>query len=151
MLLNRGTFVFAAATVSLALNYYFDLVAPNSFRRELVETLGDSNTLSSLGAIDRLYSKLPPDTNAWLDFANFGDESEPLVEKVYYRSCYAAYPRKIFVAPPEAVLNHGRDILRTRFQPADDWLDRHRIARTIALERAANGRINFHIADRELP
>jgi hypothetical protein len=45
----------------------------------------------------------------------------------YYWTSYSLYPRRIYVAPPDAVINNGRDIMRTAFNPDQPWLQEHDI------------------------
>jgi hypothetical protein len=47
---------------------------------------------------------------------------ESYAEFYYYRISYALYPRRLYVAPPDKVINNGSDIRRTEFRPSQQWL-----------------------------
>lgn len=149
-MLRRRKILFVATTICLGLNCYFSLLAPLSIRQRLTNLLSDPAAFSSARVIDRIYAGLQPNENVFLHLENFGSENESSAEEIYYRSCYAAYPRKVFVTAPEAVLNHGGDVLRMQIIPNEEWLDRHRVSRTIAATRSDDGRIAFHSVDRQL-
>ena len=63
--------------------------------------------------------------NVLLKLAGYA-KTNPVVENslgfVYYRSSYALYPRRMFVAPADQVINNGRDIMRIEFSPTWKWL-----------------------------
>jgi hypothetical protein len=52
---------------------------------------------------------------------------------VYYRTGYALYPRRIYVAPADQVVNDGRDILRVEFSPSQEWLQEHDVRSVLTL------------------
>lgn len=140
--------VLAITTFCVGLNVYFDLFADGSFARRLLQNLGDRNRFSALQSIDHLYAALPPSENVFLQFENL-EGAVPLVEQIYYRSCYTAYPRKVYVDAPDAVLNHGEEILHAQLTPDAGWLDRHRVGRIINFRRNEEGRVDFQAEDRQ--
>jgi hypothetical protein len=77
--------------------------------------------------LDRIAGQTGND-NALLELAGYA-ETNPAVENslsfIYYRTSYALYPRRIYVAPADRVINRGRDIMRTKFSPASEWLREH--------------------------
>lgn len=142
--------VLAAISACIALNCYFNL-APNSFGWNLLRQLKDRDaSLHGLENIDRLYLEMPPDQNAFLSFKNFQLENEAFIEMIYYRSGYAAYPGKVFTIASGTVINHGRDILRSPFVPAEEWLDQNRIGRVIVFERTGDGEVTASVNGRDL-
>ena len=44
---------------------------------------------------------------------------------VYFRASYALYPRRVYAAPSDKVINNGRDIMQAGFDPAPEWLQAH--------------------------
>ena len=63
--------------------------------------------------------------NVLLKLAGYA-KTNPVVENylsfVYYRTSYALYPRRMYVAPADQVINNGRDIMRIEFNPSQQWL-----------------------------
>lgn len=45
----------------------------------------------------------------------------------YFHVSYALYPRRIFVAPADRVINQGLDIMHTAFNPDRRWLEEHHV------------------------
>jgi hypothetical protein len=66
--------------------------------------------------------------NVLLKLAGYA-KTNPVVENslsfVYYRTSYALYPRRLYVAPADQVINNGRDIMRSEFSPSQQWLQEH--------------------------
>jgi hypothetical protein len=66
--------------------------------------------------------------NAVLQLAGYA-KTNPVVENtlsyIYYRASYDLYPRRIYVAPADKVVNNGLDILRIGFSPDPQWLQTH--------------------------
>jgi hypothetical protein len=56
-------------------------------------------------------------------------KTNPVVENslsfAYFRASYALYPRRIYAAPADKVINNGRDIMRSEFSPSQQWLQEH--------------------------
>ena len=59
---------------------------------------------------------------------------------VYYRMGYALYPRRIYVAPADAVINDGWDILRIDFSPGREWLQEHAVGSVLTFGSDDAGR-----------
>ena len=66
--------------------------------------------------------------NVLLKLAGYA-KTNPIVENslsfVYYRTSYALYPRRMYVAPADQVINNGRDMMRIEFSPSQQWLHEH--------------------------
>jgi hypothetical protein len=43
----------------------------------------------------------------------------------YHWTSYALYPRRLYVAPADTIINDGRDIMRAAFNPDRQWLQEH--------------------------
>ena len=43
----------------------------------------------------------------------------------YFQTSYALYPRRLYAAPADQVINDGRDIMRIGFNPGPQWLQAH--------------------------
>lgn len=143
--------LFAAACICVALNCYL-VLRPQSFGWNLGKALRNPNeVMHIIGPVDRLYVEFEPHTNSVLTFKNFGPENEHLAEMLYYRSCYAAYPNKVFAAPPGTVINSAHDLLAAPFDPNDQWLDGHRVGRGVIYEQELDGRIKASVMGRDLP
>lgn len=66
--------------------------------------------------------------NGLLKLAGYA-KTNPVVENslsfIYFRTSYALYPRRMYVAPADTVINNGRDIMRAAFNPDRQWLQEH--------------------------
>ena len=66
--------------------------------------------------------------NVVLKLAGYA-RTNPAVENslgyFYYRAAYALYPRRVYVAPADEVINNGKDIMRAEFHPGRQWLQEH--------------------------
>lgn len=70
------------------------------------------------------------DGNVLLKLAGYA-ATNPAVENslgyLYFRAGYELYPRRIYAAPNDEVINNGRDIMRADFNPDGDWLREHHV------------------------
>ncbi len=68
------------------------------------------------------------DGNVLLKLAGYA-RTNPAVENslgyFYFRTSYALYPRRLYAAPADRVINDGRDIMRIGFSPGPQWLQAH--------------------------
>lgn len=66
--------------------------------------------------------------NLLLKLAGYA-KTNPVVENslsfVCFRTSYDLYPRRIFTAPADKVINNGQDIMRAEFDPGPQWLKEH--------------------------
>jgi hypothetical protein len=66
--------------------------------------------------------------NALLQLAGYA-RTNPAVEKhldfFYHWTSYALYPRRVYAAPADTVINDGQDIMRAAFHPDRQWLQEH--------------------------
>ena len=66
--------------------------------------------------------------NVLLKLAGYA-KTNPAVENslgyFYFRTSYALYPRRVYAAPADQVINDGRDIMRIGFSPGPQWLQEH--------------------------
>ena len=66
--------------------------------------------------------------NVLLKLAGYA-KTNPVVENslsfAYFRASYALYPKRIYAAPADQVINNGRDIMRIGFNPSPQWLQEH--------------------------
>jgi hypothetical protein len=66
--------------------------------------------------------------NVLLKLAGYA-KTNPVVENslsfIYYRTSYALYPRRMYIAPADKVINNGLDIMRIEFSPSQQWLQEH--------------------------
>ena len=66
--------------------------------------------------------------NVLLKLAGYA-KTNPVVENslsfAYFRASYALYPKRIYAAPADQVINNGRDIMRVEFDPGPQWLHEH--------------------------
>jgi hypothetical protein len=49
------------------------------------------------------------------------------LEFIYYRTSYAFYPRRVYVAPADKIINNGTDIMQAEFNPDRQWLLKHNV------------------------
>ena len=68
------------------------------------------------------------DGNVLLKLAGYA-KTNPAVENslgyFYFQTSYALYPRRLYAAPADQVINGGRDIMRIGFSPSPQWLQAH--------------------------
>ena len=66
--------------------------------------------------------------NVLLKLAGYA-KTNPVIENslsfIYYRTSYALYPRRMYIAPADKVINNGLDIMRIEFSPSQQWLHEH--------------------------
>ena len=68
------------------------------------------------------------DGNLLLQFTGYARPTrsfENTLNFFYYRLSYALYPRRVYVAPANNVINNSRDIIRDGFNPDRQWLREH--------------------------
>jgi len=79
--------------------------------------------------LDRIAEQTGND-NVLLELAGYA-KTNPAVQDslsfIYYRTSYALYPRRMYVAPADRVINRGRDIMQTGFSPTPQWLHEHNV------------------------
>ena len=79
--------------------------------------------------LDRIARQVA-DGNVLLKLAGYA-RTNPIVEDslsfIYYRTSYALYPRRMYVAPADTVINNGRDIMQIGFNPGPQWLQAHEV------------------------
>jgi len=94
------------------------------------------------------------DANVVLKLAGYA-RTNPAVENslgyFYYRTAYALYPRRVYVAPADQVINDGGDILRAGFNPSRQWLEEHdvRSALTFGNDHAGGETPHLEILPRD--
>ena len=69
-----------------------------------------------------------PDGNVLLKLAGYA-KTNPVVANslayFYFQNSYALYPRRLYAAPADRVINDGQDIMRIGFNPGPQWLQAH--------------------------
>ena len=66
--------------------------------------------------------------NVWLKLAGYARTNSAVENSLgyfYFRCNYTLYPRRLYAAPADQVINNGRDILRIGFSPDPEWLQAH--------------------------
>jgi hypothetical protein len=83
--------------------------------------------------LDRMAGQIE-NGNVWLQLAGYA-KTNPVVENslsfTYFRTSYALYPRRLYAAPADMVINDGRDIMRAEFSPGPQWLQEHDVGSVI--------------------
>jgi hypothetical protein len=68
------------------------------------------------------------DGNVLLKLAGYA-KTNPVVANslgyFYFRTSYTLYPRRVYAAPADQVINSGRDIIQIGFSPGPQWLQAH--------------------------
>ena len=81
--------------------------------------------------------------NVLLELAGYA-KTNPVVEGslcfIYYRTTYVLYPRRIYAAPADQVINNGRDIMRIGFCPNQQWLQEHDVRSVLTFGDNNNGK-----------
>jgi hypothetical protein len=76
---------------------------------------------------------------------SFSDYREAFLSGWYFRTAYDLYPRRVFVAPAETVVNGGWDLMGVSFNPDQSWLSSHAVRSVLTLGFDAAGRtLNPH-------
>ena len=69
-----------------------------------------------------------PDGNILLRLAGYA-KTNPVVANslgyFYFQTSYALYPRRVYAATADKVINNGQDIMRIGFNPDPQWLQAH--------------------------
>jgi len=68
------------------------------------------------------------DGNVLLKLAGYAKTNPAVANSLgyfYFRTSYALYPRRLYAAPADQVINSGRDIMRIGFSPSPQWLQEH--------------------------
>ena len=70
----------------------------------------------------------PVDGNVLLKLAGYA-KTNPVVANslayFYFQNSYALYPRRLYAATADQVINDGQDIMRIGFGPGPQWLQAH--------------------------
>jgi hypothetical protein len=81
--------------------------------------------------------------NVWLRFAGHTATNEMdkyVTSLLYFRGSYKLYPRRVYVAPADRVINHGWEILQAEFHPSLQWLQERNVRCVLTLGKDALGR-----------
>lgn len=98
-----------------------------------------------LRAIDRDVLALAQGGNLLLRPAGFDTspgDAESMLPKIYYRAVYALYPRRVYIAEKDRVVNNGRDMATLNFEPSEAWLREHDVRAVMVLRRETNGQLS---------
>ena len=71
-----------------------------------------------------------PDGNVLLKLAGYAKTNPAVANSLgyfYFQTSYALYPRRLYAATADRVINDGRDIMRIGFSPGPQWLQAHDI------------------------
>jgi hypothetical protein len=137
----------AVATSSLLVNLLANL-GENSIFTELRKVVidNDKSSVYFITGLDSFLEKsLKGGGNVVLKFNGFGelkresDAGVPLL--IYFRTVYSLYPRKVFAVPPGVVVNTGKDIFDSNFNPDIEWMLKHHVGYAVTLSKDAEGRI----------
>jgi hypothetical protein len=69
-----------------------------------------------------------PDGNVLLKLAGYAKTNPVAANSLayfYFQTSYALYPRRLYAAPADQVINDGQDIMRIGFNPGSQWLQAH--------------------------
>ena len=128
-LAGSGVRFAAWAIVLLALVHFCWLEAgPGSELRKVCPLAPEASArhaaLAKEEQMDRIADRMGG-SNAFLT-VDAGSRTNPAVESYlafyYYRISYALYPRRLYVAPPDKVINTGADLQQIEFTPGPEWL-----------------------------
>ena len=82
------------------------------------------------------------DGNVLLRLAGYA-KTNPVVENslgyFYFQTSYALYPRRVYAAPADRVINDGRGIMRIGFSPGPQWLQEHDVRSVLIFGNDAAG------------
>ena len=68
------------------------------------------------------------DGNLLLKLAGYAKTNPAVANSLgyfYFQTSYALYPRRLYAAPDNQIINDGRDIMRIGFSPGPQWLQAH--------------------------
>ena len=84
--------------------------------------------------LDARVNELAGSDNLFARFVGF-DAANPahreFAQQLYYRASYALWPRRMYVAPGDRVINTGAELLRIDFTPDPRWLRDYGVHTTI--------------------
>jgi hypothetical protein len=71
-----------------------------------------------------------PDGNVLLKLAGYAKTNPVAANSLayfYFQTSYALYPRRLYAATADQVINDGHDIMRIGFSPNPQWLQEHNV------------------------
>ena len=145
---RKTSFYVAWGTVLLVLVHlcWLQLSAGSELRRfTAILTTGEAGAgeLDANEYCDRLVNQANVDDGSvLLRFVGYtaGNGRDGYVASLlYYRAGYILYPRRVYAAPEERIINQGRDILQAEFNPDLPWLRAHNVRSILTLRKDASG------------
>ena len=122
---SRQWSVYCIIVAALFWTAYLNLNAPYS---HAVLAIGSNDPANPLG-FDAYIQKTAADGNAIILFRGFSprrDKDRVFIERIYFRSNYAAFPRRIFVCDDNEPFDAKR-VAEHLFAPSDSWMKDHDI------------------------
>jgi hypothetical protein len=129
---DGGSFRYAARGIVLLVLVHLcwlQLRPESEWRRIRAATTASAAGRTATTEYERIASQSGND-NVLLKLAGYARTNrfvEDSLAYFYYRTSYALYPRRLFAAPPDIVINSGRDIMQTGFNPDPQWLQEHHV------------------------
>lgn len=65
---------------------------------------------------------------------------ETYLSEWYFRDCYSLYPRRLFLAPTNVIVNDGWDMMKIKFAPVPAWLQARDVRSILTLGFDNRGR-----------
>jgi hypothetical protein len=122
---------------------------PGSFARRSLAAAGNHAPppgWQDFQRVDQIVVSAGTAGNLFVRFTGFSpdDPADALfASRFYYRAAYTLWPRRIFVGPPDRIINDGEDLISTRFERNTEWLGRHHVRAVLRVVRTADGSIEF--------
>lgn len=98
--------------------------------------------------IDRDMSAAAGDGNVAVRFINFNPESLKsctFAQTQVFRAAYALYPRRVLASEPQVIVNSGRDLLASRFDPPLPWLRQRNVRSVVKYTVLSDGQLLMRV------
>lgn len=139
--MNRKTLNISRVFIALGiLAVFYSNLNPDAFSRNMVTDYFKNNKsiLQPYLNADAIYDNYAKSGNVFVGFSGFdlSDETQMgMMETFYFRGAYSLYPRKVYIAEKDRVVNNAQDMARHNTMPSIDMIRNNRIAYVLFLKK----------------
>ncbi len=142
--MNRKAINISWAFIALGmLGVFYSNLNPDAFSRNMVTDYFKNNKsiLQPYLNADAIYDNYAKSGNVFVGFSGFdlSDEIQMgMMETFYFRGAYSLYPRKVYIADKDKVVNNARDMARHNVMPSIDMIQNNRIEYVLFLKNGSD-------------
>jgi hypothetical protein len=99
---------------------------------------------------DNLYKPGTTNGNILIKFTNFDSTNqnhEDFAAKTYFRANYLLFPKRTYVHKSTTIINNGKDIIESKFNPKKKWFLENNIKHIVDYQFHSDGQITYTISD----